>query len=294
MTQPDQQPLRAALWMVGAIASFSAMTVAGREISIEMNTFELMFYRSIIGFGIVIAIGARSRRGLAQVRTARMPLHIVRNIFHFTAQNLWFWGITVIPLSQLVALEFTNPIWVALLAPFLLGERLTAARLTAALLGFIGILIIARPDAGGLSWGQLAGLGAALGFAMNSITTKKLSRTDSVICVLFWMTFYQTLFGLALSLPGGIPWPSLAVAPWIVIVAISGLSAHYCLTSALHCAPVTLVAPMEFARLPVIAIIGAVIYSEPLMAAVFIGAGFIFAGNLVSLRSERRRQKVPQ
>ena len=105
------------------------MAVAGREIQVEMNTFELMLYRSAIGFVIVLLALPRSRGGFAQVRTPHLGLHLDRNLFHYTGQNLWFYAVALIPLSQLVALEFTNPIWVALLAPFLLGERLTRVRI---------------------------------------------------------------------------------------------------------------------------------------------------------------------
>ncbi|HET9067691.1 MAG TPA: EamA family transporter, partial [Amaricoccus sp.] len=113
--QPHQ-PLRAAAWMMGAVVSFVAMAVAGREIQVEMNTFELMLYRSAIGFLAVAAILPWSAGGVAQVRSRRPWLHVRRNAFHYTGLNLWFFAVTVIPLGQLVALEFTNPIWVALLA----------------------------------------------------------------------------------------------------------------------------------------------------------------------------------
>ena len=119
--------IKAALWMLGAVASFSAMAVAGREIQVEMNTFELMLYRSVIGWLVVCAVLWRAPRGFAEVRTAHPGLHVKRNLCHYAGQNLWFFAVASIPLSQLVALEFTNPIWVALLAPFLLGEPLTRA-----------------------------------------------------------------------------------------------------------------------------------------------------------------------
>ena len=159
-------PLKAAAWMMGAVVSFVAMAVAGRAIELEMNTFELMLYRSAIGFAIVLALLARSDAGFAQVRTAHLPLHLKRNLFHYTGQNLWFYAVTAIPLSQLVALEFTNPIWVALLAPFLLGERLTRTRILGALLGFAGVLIVAQPGSTTLGPGHAAALIAAVCFAL--------------------------------------------------------------------------------------------------------------------------------
>ena len=122
-------PLKAAAWMMGAVVSFVAMAVAGRAIQVEMNTFELMLYRSAIGFAVVAGAALAQRRAASPRSAARhLGLHLKRNLFHYTGQNLWFFAVALIPLSQLVALEFTNPIWVALLAPFLLGERLTRTR----------------------------------------------------------------------------------------------------------------------------------------------------------------------
>ena len=284
------RPLLALFWMLGAAASFSAMAVAGRALYVDMNTFELMFYRSIIGFLIVMLLLWRSPLGLGQVKTSRFDNHIKRNVVHFTAQNLWFYGIVAIPLSQLVALEFTNPIFVALLAPLMLSEVMTRWRALAAVIGFIGVLVVARPGVAPLELGHAAGMGAAIGFALNTIFTKKIMRIDSVLCVLFWMTLMQAVFGLIFSIPGGIPMPTASSAPWLGVVGVCGLSAHYCLTSALGAAPASLVAPMEFIRLPIIALIGMLIYGEPILISVFIGALLIVTGNLINIRAERSRR----
>jgi drug/metabolite transporter (DMT)-like permease len=137
-------PLAAAAWVAGAVASFAAMTVAGRELAAEFDTFEVMAYRSAVGLPIVMA-AVLLTGGLRQLRTAEPGLHLGRNVIHFGAQNIWFWAVGVIPLAHLTALEFTNPIWVAMLAPFLLGERLTPAKIVAAVMGFGGVLVITRP-----------------------------------------------------------------------------------------------------------------------------------------------------
>lgn len=108
--------------MAGATLSFIAMAVAGREVSTELDTFELMLYRSLIGICIVVSIGGATGH-LREINTQQFGLHAIRNIGHFTGQNLWFFAIATIPLAQVVALEFTTPLWVALAAPLLLGER---------------------------------------------------------------------------------------------------------------------------------------------------------------------------
>jgi len=278
--------------MTGAHASFISMAVAGRAIQTELNTFELMAYRSVVGFVLVCLVIAFSKDRFAQVKTNKAGTHALRNLFHFTGQNLWFYGITVIPLAQLVALEFSSPIWVALLAPLMLGESMTRSKFIGAMIGFVGVLVVARPGIAPLELGHLAGLGASVGFAMNTIFTKKLMRTDTTLCVLFWMTASQAVMGFALAAPGGVTMFSLGMAPWIVLVGVAGLSAHFCLTSALRHAPATIVAPMEFARLPLIAIVGMVIYGEPLELAVFVGAALILAGNLYNIIAQRRLRKA--
>jgi len=291
--QPRQhQPLKAALWMCLAIASFVMMAIAGRSVQAELNTFELMFWRSLLGFAIVVAIIRLKTGDFALVRTRHWGQHLTRNLFHFMGQNLWFYALVLIPLSQLVALEFTGPIWVVLLAPFFLGERLTGAKLGLTMIGFVGVLVVAQPGVQPLNTGHAAGLLAAVGFAVNLIFTRKIMEHDQVLCVLFWMTLSQTLMALVLALAVGFTWPSLALSPWLVVIALTGLTAHYALTSALGLAPATLVAPMEFARLPIIALVGFAVYAEALDPWVFLGAAIIFLANFLNLRVSRRATPV--
>ncbi|MCB1390210.1 MAG: DMT family transporter [Rhodobacteraceae bacterium] len=289
MSEQQSQPLKAALWMCGAIVSFVLMAVAGREVQVELSTFELMFWRSLAGLVIVSAI-IRVRTGdFELVRTRHWGLHLVRNVFHFFGQNMWFYGLMLIPLSQLVALEFTGPIWVVLLAPLFLGERLTGVKLVLTVVGFVGVLIVARPGVQPLNMGHAAGELAAIGFAMNLIFTRRIMLHDRVLTVLFWMTLSQGAMALVLALIFGFSLPSLPMVPWLVIIALTGLSAHYSLTSALGLAPATLVAPMEFARLPIIALVGMSLYGESLDPMVFLGAAIIFSANFVNLRLNTRR-----
>jgi drug/metabolite transporter (DMT)-like permease len=282
------RPLLAFAWMMGAVASFVLMAVAGREIQTEMNTFELMFYRSWIGFAIVCAAIALSRRGFAQVRSPAPMLHVKRNLWHYAGQNLWFYALAAIPLAQLVAIEFTNPLWVALIAPFMLNERLTPLKLAALALGFLGVLIVARPGVAPLEIGHGAALLAAAGFALNTIYTKQIMRYDNVLCVVFWMTLTQGTMSIFFSLPGGLPLPSASLLPWLLIIGITGLSAHFALTSALSYAPASTVAPMEFLRLPALALVGVWLYAEDLAPAVAIGALIILAANILNLRAGRK------
>ncbi|MEX3015260.1 DMT family transporter [Gymnodinialimonas hymeniacidonis] len=287
---PSNVPL-AALWMSGAVIAFSSMAIAGRELSTTLSTFELMTYRSMIGMVLVVAIAAACGT-LGQVKTNRLRDHGLRNIFHFTGQNLWFWAVGVIPLSQVFALEFTSPLWVMVLAAIFLGERLTWIKALAGLAGFIGVLIVIQPGSVPLSSGMVAAGAAALAFAITAIFTKRLTRDQSITCILFWLTAIQLVLGLAFCLyDGTMAWPSLAAWPWVIVVAISGLVAHFSLTSAISLAPASVVMPIDFVRLPVIGALAFVLYGEPLEWSVVLGAALIFGANYLNVLTEHRRSQ---
>lgn len=281
--------VRAALWMSGTIASFSVMAVAGREVSHALDTFEIMMYRSLVGVLIVVIV-ATATGAWHQVDTARLGTHTLRNLAHFTGQNLWFYAVTLIPLAQVFALEFTTPIWVILLSPLVLGERLTLVRGIAAALGFSGILIVARPDMAGINAGVLTAAASAIFFAFTIMLTKRLTRNEQIVSILFWLTAMQLVMGLATAgYDGDIAQPDLSTGPWVVLIGCAGLMAHFCLTKALSIAPATIVVPIDFARLPTIAIVGMLMYGEAIDIWVLVGAIIIFGGNYLNLWWETRR-----
>ncbi|MEQ9038418.1 MAG: DMT family transporter [Silicimonas sp.] len=283
------RPLVAAAWMTGAIVSFSSMAVAGRTLSGELDTFEMMMYRSFIGLAVVLGVGL-SMGKMREVRFDRLPLHFLRNLSHFTGQNLWFYALSLITLAQVFALEFTSPIWVVVFAVLFLGERLTPMRLLAVALGFAGALAVARPGAGGDPAGLALAAASAVGFAGSIVCTKMLTRTETIFGILFWLTAMQAVMGIvATGWDGDIAWPSAAAWPWVALIGCAGLLAHTCLTNALAVAPATVVTPMDFLRLPVIAMVGMLAYGEPLDVWVFLGAALIFGGNYLNIWSESRR-----
>ena len=274
----------AALWMIGAIVSFTAMAVAGRTISGQLDTFEIMLYRSIMGFVIVIVI-ARLAGTQREVDFKHFRMHLLRNIFHFAGQNLWFFALPLIPLAQLFALEFTSPIWVVLLAPIFLGERLTRRKLGIAALGFVGVLVVARPEVSVLNIGIVAGVVAAIGFAGAAILTRKLTVQNSLTKILFFLTGLQILFGLICAgYDGDIALPSSTTLPWIILIGVAGLTAHFCMTKSLRLAPASVVMPVDFVRLPLIAVIGTIFYGEILDIYLLLGAVLILTANYLNLR----------
>ena len=272
--------------------SFSLMAISGRELAPELNTFEIMFFRSLIGLVIVIVIGFFVGT-LRQIKTDRIGLHVLRNTAHFTGQNLWFLAVAFIPFSQLFALEFSTPLWVALLAPIFLGEALTRRRLLSVGIGFSGVLIVARPDLSQLDPAISAAMACAICFACSLMATKKLTIDQSITCILFWLTLMQLGMGLvAVVLTGDIFMPQGIDNIWVITVGICGLTAHFCITKALALAPAIVVIPLDFLRLPLISLIGFLAYDEAFEWTVVFGAMLIFAAVFVNLQAEHKHNRT--
>lgn len=276
--------LKAALWMIGAITAFTSMAVAGRAAASNLDTFEIMLYRSLVGLAIVLSVASFAGT-FGQIRSDKLPLHILRNAAHFTGQNLWFFAITVIPLAQVFALEFTTPIWVILLSPILIGERITKIGAIAAAIGFIGILIVARPDPEAINAGLISAALCAIAFALTAIATRKLTQTETITCIMFFLAAIQACLGLIFAgFDGDIALPNAQTLPWVCLIGVAGLTAHFCMTKALSIAPASVVMPIDLARLPIIAVVGIMLYGEPVDAFIFLGGALIFAGNYLNIR----------
>jgi drug/metabolite transporter (DMT)-like permease len=281
------RPRAAALWMTGCIAGFTGVAIAARQLSSGLDTFEMMLWRSLVGV-TVVTLTAAATGHLTDITTRLLRLQALRNLVHFAAQNLWLYALALIPLAQVFALEFSAPLIVALTAPLFLGEHLTRTRLVTALIGFAGVLIVARPfDAAALSPGLLAALASAFGFAAAALFTKRLIRDIPITGILFWLTLMQTLIALACAgSDGRIAVPASAALPWVLLIGLSGLLAHFSLTRALSLAPASFVMPFDFMRLPLIAVVGMLAYAEPFDLWVLAGGAVIFAANWWNIRSE--------
>jgi drug/metabolite transporter (DMT)-like permease len=280
--------ITASFWMMGALVSFLAMAIGGRELAAaRIGTFEILLFRSLVGLVIVSMLLMRS--GWGQISVRRFGLHLVRNVSHFGGQFGWFYGIAMIPLAEVFAIEFTAPMWIAIIAALLLGERMTRSRLLAIGLGIAGMLIILRPGLAVIHPAALAVLAAAVGFAMTFVLTRKLAHTESALGILFYMTVIQLPLAL---IPAMAHWvtPPPAVWLWLLVVGATGLSAHYCHTRALRLADATAMAPMDYLRVPLIAVAGLLFYDEALDWFVFAGAAVMVAGNFVNILSERARR----
>src|ERR1700716_4205568 len=274
---------RAALWMAGWLTLMLIVAVAGRETTRELNVFEIMEVRSVLGFVMLYPL-IHINGGFAAMRTSRPLQHVGRNLIHYAAGLGWFFALTLIPLGQVVSIEFTMPIWTAILAASFLGERMTAWKISAIILGVVGVIVIVRPATGQINPGQLIALGAAVGFGISVTMMKSLTRTENTLAIIFWMLVIQSAAGFFPSLYVW-RWPSAYAWGWIVVIAFCGTFSHYCMARAMPYADATVVVPMDFLRVPLTAAAGWLIYSERLDMFTLLGAALILSGNLLNLKA---------
>lgn len=275
---------RAAAWMAGWLTLMVVIAIAGREATRELSVFQVMALRSLIGIVMLYPL-VHAAGGLKAMATPRLRLHAARNAVHYAAQYAWFAALTMIPLAQVVAIEFTMPIWTALLALAFLGEHLDARKVAAIALGIVGVALIVRPGAGGADFGagQWIALAAAVGFAVSVTMVKSLTRSDSAVVIMFWMLVVQSAIGIVPALATWQP-PTPRLWAWIVVVAFCGTFSHYCMARAMHHAEATVVVPMDFLRLPLTAAAAWALYAERLDLFTLAGSALILAGNAVNLR----------
>jgi drug/metabolite transporter (DMT)-like permease len=283
-----RQLARVVLWMVGALLSFCVMAVAIRKLSGPLTIMEILTLRAALGLIIVGTVALVRPQERRSINLRRLPLHVLRNSVHFSSQYLWALALVLLPLATVFALEFTMPAWTILLAPFFLGERMTRSRVGAVMLGLIGVLVILRPGVESFRPAALIVLVAALGYAAQNIATKKLTATESTFAIVFWMNVIQLILALAFAGPFFVDKLTLDLAPAIAGLGTAGLFAHFCLSNAFRAGDASVVVPLDFMRIPLIAVIGWWLYGEPLDAFVFVGAGLIISGILWNLRSEMR------
>jgi drug/metabolite transporter (DMT)-like permease len=285
--------VRVVLWMTGALVSFSAMAVSVRNLGTTLGVMEILALRAGLGLLVMATLAGLRAELRATINCRHIRLQLFRNIVHVGSSYLWAMSLLLIPLAMTFALEFSTPAWTLLLASPVLGERLTASRIGAVVLGLLGVLVILRPGLATFQPGALLALMAAFGLAVTLIATKKLTRTDSTFAILFWMMLIQLPIALLFSEPLFVTKLTQAQAPAVIGIGVAGLVSHYCLTNAFRAGDAGVVVPLDFMRIPLIAVVGWWLYGETLDVFVFLGAGLIVTGILWNLRSEAGRATKP-
>ena len=276
------------LWMTGALLSFSAGALSVRALSKSNSVFEIMFFRSSSGLLVLVILAALRPKLRRSIARHQIKLHGLRSCTHYIAQICWASAITMLPLATVFAIEFTMPAWVALLAVLFLGERMTLSRAGSVALCFLGILMIVRPGFAGFHWQALLVVVSAMTMGITAVCTKKLTATQSTFEILFWMNLMQLPINLIASNPSWILNIQQSMLLPLMGMAVTGLSTHWCLSNAFRYGDAIVVVPLDFLRVPLIALLGWSLYGEQIDEFVCAGTGLIIGGVLWNLRTQAR------
>jgi drug/metabolite transporter (DMT)-like permease len=282
--------LRGTLWGLGMVAGLGGVSIAIRTLKPDIAVEELLFFRALVGLiAITLIMAPKGWRGLIPRRPG---LQIVRNLFHMSAQYCMFSAVVIIPLAEVTALEFTVPLITALMAAPLLKEKIGRTRWIGMIVGFIGILFVVRPVFEVVPPAMLIAIFGAVLFSYNTILVKILSEVEEASTMVFVMNVIQTLvlLGPALYVWTSPEWHHL---PWLLLLGLSGILTHYCLSRALAIADVSVVLPLDFLRLPFIALIAYWVWGETFSPWSAIGAVIIVGSSYFAIRKVRRENNKP-
>ena len=273
------------IWMLGFILNITITAICIRELSYKYSSFEIQNLRNI--FSIIIILIFFKTKNNVHLTTFQLKNNFIRNIFHFIGQSAWTWGLTVLPLAVVFSLEFTMPIWAAIIAIIIFKEKITLNKILFLILGLLGTCIILLPDTKYIGIYNIIVLFSAITYAIAHNFTKKLTNTDSIISILFYMAIIQLPFSLIGSfIVDNLHYNIVKEMPLIILLTITSLLAHYCLSSALKNSEASVVLPIDYIRLPLIIFIGWYYYDEIISSNVFIGSVFIIFGVIVFLNKD--------
>ena len=282
--------MRAFSWMSGALISFCLMAIGARELAGVISTFQILFVRSVVGLVVVTWVIFQTQRS-SLFQTSRFKFHLTRNVFHFFGQYGWFLGIGLLPLAQVFALEFTTPLLTLVFAALFLKESLTFKKSIALVLGSIGVYLILSPGSEIVSPAAAYVIVAAIFYALAHVSTKVLSATDDPLTVLFYMCLIQLPIGLLFGV-GGFVAPTLMQWVWLILIGLTALTAHFCITKAMKTTDASVVVTLDFLRLPLIAAVGVLVYGEAFKPMLLVGAALMLVGNLINSYKPKFKNQV--
>lgn len=276
--------MRGVALMCLSTVAFACMHVTIREVSRELEVFQIVFFRNLFGLAFLIPVILGS--GLIQMRSRRPGLHALRGLINFGAMLMFFTAVTITPLAKVTALSFTAPIFTAMLSVLVLGERFRLRRWAAIAAGFLGVLLVLRPGLSVVETGALLALFASALWAVAMILIKIMSRTESSVAIVAWMGIYLSLFSLG---PAIWVWEDPSPRAWglLLVIGLAGSLAQVTLSQSLKETDPTAVLPFDFLKLIWTALLAAWLFGEVPDLFTWIGAGVIFASGLYIAYRER-------
>jgi drug/metabolite transporter (DMT)-like permease len=276
-------PVRGAIWMVGAAASFSAMLSVVRPASEGLHAFQVAFIRHALTFAFVAPVLFRG--SLTLPRRENLPIITLRAFLGFVSTVCWFYGVPHIELTQSTAINFTSPLWATVFAAIILGEQVRTRRWAATAVGFIGVLVVLRPGFTEPSIYAFVVMAGAAAWGVQHIVLRRLSQRESAKVIVASHSLFLTPMAL---IPAILVWemPAWHVWAWLVVMSALGTLGHVCLTRSFAAAEASAVLPFDFTKMPVATLIGFLAYGEEPDLFTWVGAAIILAASVYIARRE--------
>ena len=268
---------KAIILNIMSIVLFSIMIIFIRKASENLHILEVVFFRNLLAFFVMLPI--LKSTGLVAIKMNNTKLFFVRGFFGAIGMLAGFTCLTLIPLAQATAISFAQPIFITIGATIFLGEIIKVRRIVAIVIGFIGMLIIVQPGVNSFSFGIMLAIIAALAHSFNGLIVKKLTLTDTPQAIIMWMVIILIPITL---IPALVVWEWPSFETWLYLwgIAIVGSLAHFLWTKSCSMADITSLQPIEFIKLPIIALLGWIIFSEIPGTWTWVGGLIIFISTI--------------
>ena len=279
--------LRGIIWMMLASISYPTMSALVKWLALEgYHSLQITFFRCAFGLLAVLPlIAGNFGEALA---TERRGMHLASSVTVLCAFFFSIYAFIALPLAEAVALTFTKPLWMTILAVIVFGEIVGWRRWSAVSVGFLGVLIITRPGLEGISFGAVAALVAAIGYALQALLGKSLSTTEAPSTIVFYSVAGTAVLSLFPAIPVWSPvgWPVIAGG---VAIGILGTVAQLCTIRALKVGEASAVAPFDYFRLLFATIWGWLLFDELPGPFNWLGAAVIVFATIYIAHRERAR-----
>lgn len=281
---------QAIIFMLGAMFCLSAMNVALKMVAGELHFTQLIVLRHICSVGILLLWSTWLTRGIPHFASKRIFGHFWRATVGICAMEIWFYSIAIMPITIATALSFITPVFSTILAMIFLGEKAGIHRWSAIISGFIGMLIILRPDINGISSSGWIVIAASVIMAGSGVMVKSLTSSESPETIVFYMSIFMLLWSIPLAIPF---WQdfSLSQFGFAFIVALCSTIAHLLMARAFALAELVVLMPFDFTRLIFTAMMAYIYFGETIDTYTLIGSVIIVASSVYIANREAKKNK---
>ena len=284
------RPVEGVLWMLATGLAFVGVNGIVRHLGTELPAAQSAFIR--FGFGLVFLAPALVAMRQERLQPGIWRLFLWRGGLHVLAVILWFWAMARVPVAEMAAIGFLNPVVVLVIAGLLLGEGLGRGRVVSVMMALVGALVVLRPGLREVTAGHLSQLGATLCFAVSYIFAKRLSgmAPASVVVAVLSLTVAVGLAPVALWVWQPVSAVQLA---WLAGVAALATLGHYTMTRAFRAAPLAVTQPVTFLQILWATLLGALVFDEAVDAFVILGGALIVGAVSLNTWAEARKGRIP-